>query len=52
LTEGGRVSIRSNEEDQLIWLEDGDEVVMTVRAGHRRVNFGTLRSRLLGPRPE
>ncbi|KAH8724211.1 putative 2-hydroxyhepta-2,4-diene-1,7-dioate isomerase [Phaeosphaeriaceae sp. PMI808] len=52
LTEGGRVSIGSNVEDRLIWLEDGDEVVMTVRAGYGRLNFGTLRSRLLGPRPK
>ncbi|KAH8683788.1 putative 2-hydroxyhepta-2,4-diene-1,7-dioate isomerase [Ilyonectria robusta] len=50
LTEGGKIAIQGSEGEQLTWLEDGDEVSMTVKAGDDGIGLGTLRSRLVGPR--
>lgn len=50
LTEGGKIAIQGSEGEGLTWLEDGDEVSMTVTAGEDGIGLGTLRSRLVGPR--
>ena len=48
LTEGGSKSAGSYGDETLMFLEDGDEVVMSVWTAERTMGLGTLRGQLLG----
>ncbi|KAF4215540.1 hypothetical protein CNMCM6457_005860 [Aspergillus fumigatiaffinis] len=50
LTESGKIPAGQREGSKLIFLEDGDEVVMTAMAAGGTVNLGTLRGQLQAPR--
>ncbi|KAH7139962.1 putative 2-hydroxyhepta-2,4-diene-1,7-dioate isomerase [Dactylonectria estremocensis] len=50
LTEGGRIATEGVKGDKLTWLQDEDEVSMTVIAGEDGIGLGTMRGRLVGPR--
>ncbi|KAH7064331.1 putative 2-hydroxyhepta-2,4-diene-1,7-dioate isomerase [Paraphoma chrysanthemicola] len=51
LTEGGTNPAFEADGEKLIWLEDGDEVVMTVKKGGCDIVFAELKSQLQGCYP-
>ncbi|KAH6884446.1 putative 2-hydroxyhepta-2,4-diene-1,7-dioate isomerase [Thelonectria olida] len=50
LTEAGKVPAGQFEGSELVFLEDGDEVVMTASAAGGAIKLGTLHGQLLAPR--